>query len=242
MRLVALAPLFWVTAVAAQDQAAMEEGAAIFNENCAFCHMEDGQGDPPTFPALAGNAILSDAAKIVSNVWEGQGNMPPFTDLEASQIAAVGTYIRNSWSNEFGPIDVTEVEAIMSTLADLPPKRTIWDGVYTAAQAERGAAEYRGPCGLCHGRRLNGAPDDADMRSTPPLARAKFLRNWNGRSMATLYEYIRATMPKSNPGYMSDQVYVDIMAYMLSVSNVPAGDEELPPNSRILSRVAIVEE
>jgi len=242
MKLLALIPLFLATAVAAQDQAVMEEGDVVFKENCAFCHMENGQGDLPSFPALAGNANLSDPAKIVSNVWEGQGNMPPFTDLTASEIAAVGTYVRNTWSNNFGPIDVPEVEAILSTLAELPPKRTIWDGVYTTAQAKRGAAEYSGPCGLCHGRRLNGAPDDSDMNSTPPLARAKFLRNWNGRSLAALYEYTRATMPKSNPGYMSEQVYIDILAHMLSMSDVPAGDEELLPNSRLLSRIAIIEE
>ena len=53
---------------------------------------------------------------------------------------------------------------------------SVWEGVFTEAQANRGQAVYDGACGLCHGRRLNGAPDDPDMRSTPPLARAKFLR------------------------------------------------------------------
>ena len=42
------------------------------------------------------------------------------------------------------------------------------------------------PCGLCHGRRLNNAPDDPDMRSAPPLARARFLREWERHSLATL--------------------------------------------------------
>ncbi|CAN0099496.1 unnamed protein product, partial [Chrysoparadoxa australica] len=141
----------------------------------------------------------------------------------------------------FGPVEIGEVEAVVSTLAELPPKRTIWDGVYTEEQAARGEKEYGPPCGLCHGRRLNGAPDDPDMNSTPPLARAKFLRNWDGRSLAALYQYTRATMPKSNPGYMSEQVYVDIVAHMLSMSKVPAGDEELVPDPTLLSRIAITQ-
>jgi mono/diheme cytochrome c family protein len=239
-----LIPLALSSGAAAQnsvDPAEIEAGKAIFNQDCALCHQADGRGDAPSFPALAGNANLADVSRIVSNVAEGQGNMPPFSDLGATQIAAVGTYVRNSWGNDFGAVDTAEVEAILALLEALPPKRTVWDGVYTEAQAERGAKEYLGPCGLCHGRRLNGAPTDPDMNSTPPLARAKFLRNWEGKSMATLYQYVRATMPKANPGYMSDQVYIDIIAYMLSASDLPAGDEELSTDPRDLSRITIVQ-
>lgn len=98
---------------------------------------------------------------------------------------------------------------------------------------------YPGPCGLCHGRRLDGAPDDPDMLSTPSLARARFLRIWEGRSLATLFEYTRATMPEANPESLDDQEYVDIIAYMLSVSGMPAGDDELEPDSQSLARFII---
>jgi uncharacterized protein (DUF849 family) len=67
-----------------------------------------------------------------------------------------------------------------------------------------------------------GAPDDPDMRSTPPLARARFLRVWQGRSLATLFEFTRATMPEDNPDSMTEQEYVDVIAYMLIL-----GDEEV---------------
>ena len=75
------------------------------------------------------------------------------------------------------------------------------------------------------------------MRSTPPLARARFLRIWEGRSLATLYQYTRATMPEDNPSSMTEQEYVDIVAYMLSVGGMSAGDDELQANAQSLARV-----
>jgi hypothetical protein len=93
-----------------------------------------------------------------------------------------------------------------------------------------------------HGRRLNGAPDDNDMKSTPPLARSPFLREWDGKSLATLFEYTRATMPQNNPGYMDDQNYIDIIAHMLSMSNMPAGAQELPPDPQALAQIVITPE
>ncbi len=119
---------------------------------------------------------------------------------------------------------------------------SIWEGVFTEQQAIRGRDAYEGACGFCHGNRLDGAADDPDMRSAPPLARAKFLREWEGRSLAVLFEYTRTTMPEDNPGSLTDQEYADIIAYMLSVSRMPTGDDELPHESQSLARVIIQQE
>jgi mono/diheme cytochrome c family protein len=224
------------------DQALLDAGAQLYEENCALCHQPEGEGDPPTFPALSGNANLEDLPTIVGNIHQGQGNMPPFPDLDAGQIAALATYIRNSWGNSFGGAAEDEVATILTGLEVEGEQRTIWDAVYTEEQAARGEDAYTGPCNMCHGRRLNGAPDDPDMPSAPPLARIKFLQAWNGKSLATLFEFTRATMPQSNPGHMEDQEYADIIAYMLSVSEVPAGDEELPVDPQALARIVITEE
>lgn len=224
------------------DQALFETGEQLYQENCALCHQPEGLGDPPTFPALAGNPGLEDLPTIVGNIHLGQGNMPPFPDFGPEEIAALATYIRNAWDNDFGPASPDEVAAALVGIEVADAQALIWDAVYTEEQAARGEAAYRGPCGLCHGRALNGAPDDADMRPAPPLARAKFLRNWDGKSLATLFEFTRATMPMSNPGYMSDQQYVDIIAHMLSMTGAPAGEEELPPDPQALARIVIVQE
>ena len=223
----------------AADPALQRQGQALYEENCALCHKEDGIGDPPAFPALAGNAQLADPARIVENVHQGKGNMPPFPDLAAEEIAALASYVRNAWTNSFGGVTATEVAALVEGLQAAGPTLSVWDGVFTEAQAQRGRAIYPGPCGLCHGRRLNGAPDDPDMRSTPALARASFMRNWDGRSLATLFEYTRATMPQNNPGSMAADEYVDVIAYMLSVGGMPAGDEELRADPQSLARIVI---
>ena len=56
------------------------------------------------------------------------------------------------------------------------------------------------------------------MHTAPPVAGAKFLRKWDGRTLAALFDYLRATMPANNPGYLADAEVADIVAYMLSSS------------------------
>ena len=229
------------TAAAAQvdDAAHFEQGEQLYEARCARCHGPAGDGNPPTFPALNGNDRLSDAARIVGVLREGSGNMPPFPTLTATETSALASYVRNAWTNDFGGVTTGEVAALADPPGDAVLMASVWDGVFTAAQAARGRLAYSGGCGFCHGRRLNGAPDDPDMRSTPPLARARFLREWDGRSLASLYEYTRLTMPEDNPASFTDGEYADVIAYMLSVSGMPAGAEELPPDSRNLARIVI---
>jgi cytochrome c len=117
---------------------------------------------------------------------------------------------------------------------------SVRDGVFTEAQAARGRAAYTGPCSHCHGYKLDGAPDDPDMFPSPPVAGPKFLRKWQGRSLGALLEYVRTTMPASNPGYLSDQEYADVIAYMLSMSGLPSGSAALPADLPSLSRVTIL--
>jgi len=133
------------------------------------------------------------------------------------------------------------VMTLMLPVAPLPAddRRSIWDGVFTQAQAMRGAAVYPVACGKCHGYQLDGAPDDPDMFSTPPIGGSKFLRDWDARSLAELFEYTRATMPVNNPGFPSAQEFADILAYMLYRSDVPAGTEEILPDPRMLADIVI---
>ena len=230
-----------VTAAVAQvdDAARFEQGQQLYEARCARCHGTSGDGNPPTFPALGGNDRLDDAARIVQVVRQGSGNMPPFPALTAAETSSVATYVRSAWTNDFGSVTADEVAAMPDGLADAGQAASVWDGVFTEAQATRGRQVYPGGCGLCHGRRLNGAPDDPDMRSTPSLARARFLREWEGRSLATLFAYTRLTMPEDNPGSLTDEEYVDVIAYMLSVSGMPSGDAELPPDSQGLAQIVI---
>ena len=221
------------------DTVLVEQGQQLYQANCALCHKDSGAGDPPTFPALSGNDQLADLVLVVSNIHQGEGNMPPFPDLAAEEMSSLANYVRSAWANNFGSVTIEDVAAVLEGLEDSGQTTSVWDGVFTEEQAKRGQAVYTGACGTCHGRRLNGAPDDPDMRSTPPLARARFLRDWDGRSLATLFEYTRATMPENNPDSLTNDEYVDVIAYMLSVGGMPAGADELQPNPQRLARIVV---
>lgn len=93
-------------ATASVDPALMEKGKSIYEANCAACHGADGQGMPPVMPALAGNANLKDAQMILSVVKNGRGAMPPVgAAFSEEDLKAVATYIRNSFGNNFGPVE-----------------------------------------------------------------------------------------------------------------------------------------
>ncbi len=238
-----LGPTLLIATVAvaqpAVDAVVFGQGQQLYQDRCALCHQDAGTGNPPTFPALSGNDQLGNPGRIVSIIRQGTPTMPPFPDLTAAEISAVATYIRNAWANGFGGLATVDATAVLEGLEADGDLASVWDGVFTEVQAERGRATYTGACGLCHGRRLNGAPDDPDMRSTPPLTRARFLRNWDGRSLATLFAYTRATMPEDNPGSLTDEEYVDVIAYMLSVGGMRAGEAELRPDLGRLARIVI---
>ena len=123
----------------------------------------------------------------------------------------------------------------------LAQAKSIRDGVFTAEQAARGQLAYTGPCDRCHGYKLDGAPDDPDMLPAPPVAGPKFLRKWDGRTLAALFDYLRTTMPANNPGYLSDAEVADIVAYMLAVSGMPAGANLMRPEREALASVVIEE-
>lgn len=241
-----LAVVFSLCGGAAQAQSQMDaslfdRGQIVYAANCAICHKPQGEGAPLAIPALKGNANLEDPFLLVYSVHQGQANMPPFPALTDEDIAAVATYLRNALGNSHGGLSVEEVVALRADMDPAPPLRSIWDGVYTQAQADRGKAVYKGPCGLCHGTKLNGVPDDQDMRPAPPLGRAKFLRNWDGRSLGAVYTYSKLTMPQSNPGFLPDDDYAAIVAHMLAVSGVPAGNEPLPSDPAVLGAIIIRE-
>lgn len=224
----------------AQDGGALfEQGRAVFDANCAACHQPDGTGIPPNFPALDGNGNLDDHAFIVQQVRAGKNAMPAFPELSATEIAAVASYVRNAWSNDFGPVSADEAASALETVEVTEAARSIWDGVYTTSQAQGARIVYLGACAPCHGSRMNGAPDEADMSPAPPLAGVTFMRLWEGRSLAALFEYARSTMPIRNPGQLSDQQYADVIAYMLSYDEVPPGNEKLVPEIEALAQIVI---
>jgi mono/diheme cytochrome c family protein len=219
--------------------AVFEQGQRLYQANCVACHQAGGVGTPPSMPALAGNDRLKDLNLIVRMIRFGQGGMLAFPNLTAAEIAALAAYIRNAWSNKFGAVAVDQVTAILAGLAKPAGTRvSVWSGVYTAAQNERGEELQSGACAHCHGPRLNGA-GQPDQPPSPAIARATFLRKWSGQTVAALFVYVRTKMPPDNPGSLTDQQSIDAIAHMFAVSNMPAGDKELPPDPKALAGIVI---
>ncbi len=82
-------------------------GAKVYTANCAVCHKADGTGAGP-IKALDGSALVTDAdkAKAIDVVLNGRNNgaMPPWKALNDTEIAAVISYTKNSWSNKTGQV------------------------------------------------------------------------------------------------------------------------------------------
>jgi S-disulfanyl-L-cysteine oxidoreductase SoxD len=104
--------------------------------------------------------------------------------------------------------------------AAAPEAATVLDGVYTAAQAERGHVAYETHCIGCHeGQEADG----------PELTGKVFLDRWREDRLAPLFTFIRTTMPGNRPGSLDDRTYADIVAFVLEANGLPAGQRELTP-------------
>ena len=115
---------------------------------------------------------------------------------------------------------------------------SVWSGVYTAAQNQRGEEIHADVCAICHGRRLNGA-GNPEMPPSPAIAGTSFVRKWSGRTVAALFLYVRQTMPPDSPGTLSEQQALDAIAHMFAVNKMPAGDKELTPDLKALANIMI---
>ncbi len=112
-------------------------------------------------------------------------------------------------------------------------QRSVWDGVFTADQARRGQARYKELCASCHGESLEGG------ESSPPLAGGEFLSNWNTLTVGDLFDRTRSTMPQNKPGSLTREAGAEILAYVLSANQFPAGKEAMPQASEVLKEIRI---
>lgn len=122
------------------------------------------------------------------------------------------------------------VAAAAFSAQDAP--RTVWDGVYTDAQAERGKALYMEKCVQCHGPELMGGGAGAG-----PLQGATFSGNWNGVPLGDMLERVRQSMPADKPATLSRQQCADVLAFIFSVNKFPPGKSELSRAAEILNTI-----
>jgi S-disulfanyl-L-cysteine oxidoreductase SoxD len=114
------------------------------------------------------------------------------------------------------------------------PSNSVWSGVFSTQQASRGKASFDGVCARCHGAQLAGGVDGG-----PTLKGSTFLSHWNNDTLASLYVKIRDTMPRNSPGTISDEVKIEILAYLLQQNGFPTGTAELRADLPTLDEVHV---
>lgn len=146
------------------------------------------------------------------------------------QLGALAVWVAGI-ALEVGTVNVQAGAAQQPTAA---ADKKIWDGVYTMAQAERGRPRFEASCIRCHNTQLIGS------ERGPALKGNGFWSKYENDSLASLYTLIRDTMPRDGgAGVVSDEVKIDILAYILMRNDVPPGSEELKLNANALEGIKI---
>jgi mono/diheme cytochrome c family protein len=130
-------------------------------------------------------------------------------------------------------IPLATVVVLRSTVRAQEPTKSVWDGVYTEEQANRGRQGYADQCASCHGPELTGG------EMAPALAGGEFLAGWDGLTMGDLFERIRISMPPSGPSAVTPAQKADIVAHIMNVNKFPAGQTELEPKTEVLKGIKI---
>lgn len=115
--------------------------------------------------------------------------------------------------------------------------RTVWDGVFTDLQADRGERNYGRTCSHCHGLSLEGDSG----REIPALMSDQFIRRWRGRSVQALFDTLTRSMPADDVGSLTPRMTADLIAYLLRANRAPSGDEPLPAERNALAGFVIAE-
>ena len=113
---------------------------------------------------------------------------------------------------------------------------TVWDGVYTSAQASRGEISYASACASCHAQDLRGDSN------TPSIVGVSFQFLWGDMSLGALFAKIQNQMPTDRPNSLPAQVYTDILAYVLEANQFPPGEDELTSDPAVLDPIVITVE
>lgn len=117
----------------------MEKGKQVYTTTCQACHQANGEGIPGAFPPLAGSEwVNASPKKVIAIVLHGlqgsitvkgqkyQGVMPAFENqLKPEDVAAVATYVRNSFGNKS---DLVMPELVTQVKEETKSKKDPWGG------------------------------------------------------------------------------------------------------------------
>jgi mono/diheme cytochrome c family protein len=105
-------------------------------------------------------------------------------------------------------------------------RRTVRDGVYSAAQAERGEQLFESICMNCH--------EVAEFTGA-----GAYLDDVEGKPLWETFEYVWAEMPEDEPASLNPEDYAAVLAYVFSIYGLPSGSKDLPIDRESLGAIMI---
>ena len=219
-------------------------GAQVFEQACAQCHSL-GRGAPSP-EGLSGPEFMKRWYSVADLYQKSRWTMPAdrVLGLGADDYLTVTAYLLEGNGFPAGPAPLVDDDEAMKRMVLVPRTAKVLPGstaagFYTAEQAHRGEGYFAGACALCHavepvakgpGATAGGVPPGPGVRmgsgfillplsGIPPLVPR--------RSVADLYLKSRTAMPMEYPDALSEQTYLDIVAYLLRQNGYPPGNQEL---------------
>jgi mono/diheme cytochrome c family protein len=133
---------------------------------------------------------------------------------------------------------------VLAAASVVDQDRTIWQGVYTQEQAQRGEQVFNTNCSYCHRQDLSGGFFDNGDGRAPALAGphafdSSFSDRWKNLTIGDMVAAIAGTMPQPKPASLPLEAYVDVVSYLLLKNEVPAGQTELPLDVESLGHILI---
>src|SRR5258706_9994632 len=108
-----------------------------------------------------------------------------------------------------------------------PSVRTVWDGAYTDAQAERARQTFDQRCSNCHSLGTEPSPGNGGN-----LAGDKFWKAFTQRSVGDMLRFVKKNMPNgAQAGSLAPETYNDLVALILKTNGFPAGSAEVTPET-----------
>jgi alcohol dehydrogenase (cytochrome c) len=109
------------------------------------------------------------------------------------------------------------------------------EAAFSKDQAYAGRESYREHCASCHGAKLEG------HQLAPSLVGRRFDQAWRGKPAYILSFHLRRMPPEpvAEGGSLSDEIYTNILAYLLKSNGMDSGDVELPSSIEALAEVTI---
>jgi len=112
---------------------------------------------------------------------------------------------------------------ILTIATTAATQKSVKDGVYTAAQAERGEVVFKSRCASCH---------------TPGyFTDENFYTNYADKPLWQLFDVVSDSMPEDDPGSLKIEQYADVIAFLLKLNKFPAGQADLPIDKDALSEI-----